>query len=131
MDIKNDLQYTKEHEWLKLETPSSETSKTAYVGITDFAQGELGDIVFVELPNVGDSFNQNDVFGTIEAVKTLADLYIPLSGKIIEINEKLESEPELINSDPYNEGWIVKIEITDTSEIDSLLDLNTYNKLIS
>ena len=95
----NDLKYTKDHEWLKLEDPSLETSKTAYVGITEFAQGELGDIVFVELPNIDDFFDQNDVFGTIEAVKTLADLYIPVSAKIIEINEKLEDQPELINSD--------------------------------
>ncbi len=127
----NDLKYTKEHEWLKLEDPSLETSKTAYVGITDFAQGELGDIVFVELPNINDSFDQNDIFGTIEAVKTLADLYIPISAKIIEVNEKLEDQPELINSDPYNEGWIVKIELNDSSEIDSLLDLDAYNKLTS
>ena len=125
----DDLKYTKEHEWLKLEDPSLETSKNAYVGITDFAQGELGDIVFVELPNIDDSFNQNDIFGTIEAVKTLADLYIPVSAKIIEINEKLEDRPELINSDPYNDGWIVKIELNDTAEIDSLLDLDAYNKL--
>ena len=127
----DDLKYTKEHEWLKLEDPSLETSKNAYVGITDFAQGELGDIVFVELPNIDDSFNQNDIFGTIEAVKTLADLYIPVSAKIIEINEKLEDRPELINSDPYNDGWIVKIELNDTAEIDSLLDLDAYNKLTS
>ena len=126
----NDLKYTKEHEWLKLEDPSLKTSKMAYVGITDFAQGELGDVVFVELPNNNDTFEQNDVFGTIEAVKTLADLYIPVSAKIIEINEKLEDEPELINSDPYNDGWIVKIELTDSSEIASLLDLDAYNKLI-
>jgi len=127
----NDLKYTKEHEWLKLEDPSLETSKIAYVGITEFAQGELGDIVFVELPNIDDSFDQNDVFGTIEAVKTLADLYIPVSAKIIEINEKLEDQPELINSDPYNDGWIVKIELNNTDQIESLLDLNAYNKLIS
>ena len=127
----NDLKYTKDHEWLKLEDPSLETSKTAYVGITEFAQGELGDIVFVELPNIDDSFDQNDIFGTIEAVKTLADLYIPVSAKIIEINEKLEDQPELINSDPYNDGWIVKIELNNTKQIESLLDLDTYNKLIS
>ena len=127
----NDLKYTKEHEWLKLEDPSLETSKIAYVGITEFAQGELGDIVFVELPNIDDSFDQNDVFGTIEAVKTLADLYIPVSAKIIEINEKLEDQPELINSDPYNDGWIVKIELNNTNQIESLLDLDAYNKLIS
>ena len=127
----DDLKYTKDHEWLKLEDPSLETSKIAYVGITDFAQGELGDIVFVELPNVDDSFDLNDVFGTIEAVKTLADLYIPVTAKIIEINEKLEDQPELINSDPYNDGWIVKIELNNPSEISSLLDLDAYNKLIS
>ncbi len=127
----DDLKYTKEHEWLKLEDPSLETSKNAYVGITDFAQGELGDIVFVELPNIDDSFDQNDIFGTIEAVKTLADLYIPVSAKIIEVNDKLEDQPELINSDPYNDGWIVKIKINDTSELDSLLDLDAYNKLTS
>ena len=127
----NDLKYTKEHEWLKLEDPLLEKSKIAYVGITDFAQGELGDVVFVEFPNIDDTFEQNDVFGTIEAVKTLADLYIPVSAKIIEINEKLEDQPELINSDPYNEGWIVKIELLDSKEIDSLLDLDSYNKLIS
>ena len=127
----DDLKYTKEHEWLKLEDPSLETSKNAYVGITDFAQGELGDIVFVELPNIDDSFDQNDIFGTIEAVKTLADLYIPVSAKIIEVNDKLEDQPELINSDPYNDGWIVKIKINDTSELDCLLDLDAYNKLTS
>jgi glycine cleavage system H protein len=126
-----DLKYTKEHEWLKLEDPSLKTSKIAYVGITDFAQGELGDVVFVELPNIDDEFSQNDVFGTIEAVKTLADLYIPVSAKIIEINETLEDQPELVNSDPYNDGWIVKIELSDTSELDSLLDLDSYNELIS
>ena len=127
----DDLKYTKEHEWLKLEDPSLETSKNAYVGITDFAQGELGDIVFVELPNIDDSFDRNDIFGTIEAVKTLADLYIPVSAKIIEVNDKLEDQPELINSDPYNDGWIVKIKINDTAELDSLLDLDAYNKLTS
>ena len=127
----NDLKYTKDHEWLKLEDPSLETSKIAYVGITNFAQGELGDIVFVELPNIDDTFDQNDVFGTIEAVKTLADLYIPVTAKIIEINEKLEDQPELINSDPYNDGWIVKIELNNTKQIESLLDLDAYNKLIS
>ena len=127
----DDLKYTKEHEWLKLEDPSLETSKNAYVGITDFAQGELGDIVFVELPNIDDSFDQNDIFGTIEAVKTLADLYIPVSAKIIEVNDKLEDQPELINSDPYNDGWIVKIKINDAAELDSLLDLDAYNKLTS
>ena len=124
MNIPNNLKYTKEHEWLKIE------GNVAYIGITDFAQGELGDIVFVELPNLNDTFTQNDIFGTIEAVKTLADLYIPVSGSIIAINNNLESEPELINSDPYGEGWIVKIEILNMSEIDALLSDVDYNNLI-
>ena len=124
MNTPDNLKYTKEHEWLKIE------GNVAYVGITDFAQGELGDIVFVELPNLNDTFAQNDIFGTIEAVKTLADLYIPVSGSIIEINNKLESEPELINSDPYGEGWIVKIEISNIPEIDALLSDVDYNNLI-
>ena len=124
MDIPNNLKYTKEHEWLKVD------GDVAYVGITDFAQGELGDIVFIELPNSKDDFKQNDIFGTIEAVKTLADLYIPISGSIMEINDKLESEPELINSDPYGEGWIIKIKISDSSEVDALLSDNDYKSLI-
>ena len=124
MNIPDNLKYTKEHEWLKID------GNNAYVGITDFAQGELGDIVFVELPNMDDNFSQNDIFGTIEAVKTLADLYIPISGRIIEINDKLESQPELINSDPYGEGWIVKIEISDSDEMNSLSSNNDYAGLI-
>tara|TARA_B110000196_G_C21094912_1_gene639527 strand:+ start:914 stop:1291 length:378 start_codon:yes stop_codon:yes gene_type:complete len=124
MNTPDNLKYTKEHEWLKIE------GNVAYVGITDFAQGELGDIVFVELPNLNDTFTQNDIFGTIEAVKTLADLYIPVSGSIIEINNKLENEPELINSDPYGEGWIVKIEISNIPEIDALLSDVDYSNLI-
>ena len=125
MNILDNLKYTKEHEWLKVD------DDIAYIGITDFAQGELGDIVFVELPNPNESFNQNDIFGTIEAVKTLADLYIPVSGEILEVNNKLDNEPELINSDPYGEGWIVKIKISDISEIDSLLSKGDYGDLIS
>ena len=124
MNIPDNLKYTKEHEWLKVD------GNTAYVGITDFAQGELGDIVFVELPNTNDAFSQNDIFGTIEAVKTLADLYIPISGTVVEINDKLEGEPELINSDPYGEGWIVKIDISNASEVDSLLSNSDYKDLI-
>ena len=125
MNIPDNLKYTKEHEWLKVE------KDVAYIGITDFAQGELGDIVFVELPNLSESFSQNDIFGTIEAVKTLADLYIPVSGEILEVNDKLDSEPELINSNPYGKGWIVKIKISDSSEIDSLLTNKDYRDLIS
>ena len=125
MNIPVNLKYTKEHEWLKIE------DNIAYVGITDFAQSELGDIVFVELPNLDEEFAQNDIFGTIEAVKTLADLYIPISGKIIAINDKLENEPELINNDPYEDGWIVKVEISNPSDIDLLLNENDYKELIS
>ena len=124
MNIPNNLKYTKDHEWIIVD------GDTATIGITDFAQGELGDIVFVELPNMNDDFSQNDIFGTIEAVKTLADLYIPISGIIVEINDKLESQPELINSDPYGEGWIVKIEISNSDEMDSLLSSDDYKGLI-
>ena len=125
MDIPNNLKYTKEHEWIKVE------DKTAYVGITDYAQSELGDIVFIELPNVNDTFSKDDVFGTIEAVKTLADLYIPVSGKIIEVNENLDAEPESVNTDPYDKGWIVKIELNDPSELNSLLSDSDYLDLIN
>jgi len=124
MNIPEKLKYTKEHEWIKID------SSFAYVGITDFAQSELGDIVFIEMPNVGDVFEKDDVFGTIEAVKTLADLFLPISGKIVEVNEKLDSQPELVNSDPYEDGWIVKLELVDTSDVDSLLDDKDYKDLI-
>ena len=125
MNIPNDLLYTKEHEWIKI------TDDTAIIGITDYAQSELGDIVFVEFPNVGDTFNQNDIFGTIEAVKTLADLFIPVSGEILEINEELESNPENINSSSYDNGWIIKIKLTSNNEVDALLSSDDYKKLIS
>ena len=124
MKIIEDLKYTKEHEWVDLK------ESVGVVGITDFAQGELGDIVFVELPNVGDSFSSNDVFGTVEAVKTVADLYIPISGKILEINDELESNPELINSDPYGKGWIVKVELGSKSDLDALLTSSQYEELV-
>jgi len=124
MDIPSNLKYTNEHEWIKVE------NDIATVGITDFAQSELGDIVFLELPNVGDVFDKNDVFGTVEAVKTLADLYLPVSGKIVDINSSLEDVPESINKDPYDKGWIVKIQLKDSKEVESLLSYNDYKKLI-
>ena len=124
MNIPDDIKYTNEHEWVKID------NDTAIIGVTDFAQSELGDIVFVEFPNIGDSFSQNDVFGTIEAVKTLADLYLPLSGKIISINNEIENTPELINEDPYNNGWLVKIKFNNLSEYDNLLSNTDYEKLI-
>ena len=123
MNIPENLKYTKEHEWIRVE------ENFAYVGITDFAR-ELGDIVFVELPNLEEEFNQN-IFGTIEAVKTLADLFIPISGKIVAVNEDLEGQPELINTSPYEDGWIVKIEVTNKNDLESLMDNNSYKELIS
>ena len=123
MNNEKELLYTKEHEWVKIE------DNIAYVGITNHAQSELGDIIFVEFPEVGDSFNSNDVFGTIEAVKTVADLFMPVNSEIIEINEMLENEPEKINTDPYNDGWIVKVKLSDNNN-DDLLSYEEYNKLI-
>ena len=125
MKVLDNLKYTKDHEWIKYDD-----GKKGIVGITDFAQSELGDVVFVELPNIGDTFNENDVFGTIEAVKTVADLYIPVSGKVVAINEDLESEPELINSSPYDRGWIVEIELSNHLDLDNLLSDQEYKELI-
>tara|TARA_Y100000817_G_scaffold139461_1_gene109376 strand:- start:241 stop:615 length:375 start_codon:yes stop_codon:yes gene_type:complete len=119
------LLFTKEHEWIKID------GDTALIGITDYAQSELGDIIFVELPEVDDSFSNNDVFGTIEAVKTVADLFMPVSSKIIEVNSKIEDSPELINTHPQSDGWIVKVSIEDASELESLLTLDEYKKMIS
>ena len=114
MIIPEELLYTKEHEWAKIE------DNTAIVGITDFAQSQLGDIIFIEFPNIGDQFTKNEIFGEIEAVKTVSELYIPLSGKIIEINDKLEDSPEIVNSDPYVDGWIIRVELFNMDEIFSI-----------
>ncbi|PDH40663.1 MAG: glycine cleavage system protein H [Rhodothermaeota bacterium MED-G19] len=122
MNLK-DLKYTNDHEWVKLE------DDIAYVGITDFAQGELGDIVYVEIETLNDNIEMGEVFGTVEAVKTVSDLFMPISGEIIEINEKLESEPELVNNDPYGDGWMVKIKCDNISQLDDLLDLEAYDSL--
>ena len=120
-----DLKYTNDHEWVRLK------GDIAYVGITNFAQGELGDIVYVEIETLNQKIKQGEVFGTVEAVKTVSDLFMPISGEIIEINQKLESEPQLVNNDPYGEGWMVKIKYDDVSQFDQLLDLNSYEKLIN
>ena len=120
-----DLKYTNDHEWVRLK------GDIAYVGITKFAQGELGDIVYVEIETLNQKIEHGEVFGTVEAVKTVSDLFMPISGEIIEINEKLESQPELINNDPYGEGWMVKIKYDDVSQFNQLLDLNSYEKLIN
>ncbi|MEO0255465.1 MAG: glycine cleavage system protein GcvH [candidate division WOR-3 bacterium] len=124
MHIPEDLKYTKEHEWVKIE------GETATVGITDFAQSELSDIVYVEPPSVGQEVTQFEPCGTIEAVKTVADIFSPLSGEVIEVNEELESEPGIINSDPYGHGWIFKIRIKDPEEIKNLLSAEEYKKHI-
>jgi len=124
MNIPENLKYSNDHEWLRVE------GDEAFVGITDFAQKELGDIVFVEVETIDETLEKDEVFGTIEAVKTVSDLLLPVGGTILELNEKLEDEPELINKDPYGEGWIVKIKITDASEVNDLLDNEGYKSLI-
>jgi len=124
MNIPAELKYTKDHEWVRIE------GNIAVVGITDFAQGELGDIVFVDIDSVGDELNAGDVFGSVEAVKTVSDLYLPLSGKVVEFNEELESEPELVNTDPYGKGWIIKLEIAAGADQSELLSAEQYNEVI-
>jgi glycine cleavage system H protein len=125
MNIPQDLRYTKEHEWLKLE------GDIATVGITDFAQGELGDIVFVEIETEGETLDVNEVFGSIEAVKTVSDLFMPVSGEILEVNEALADAPESVNSDPYVSGWMVKIKLSNPSEVESLLTAEAYAELVA
>jgi len=124
MNIPSDLKYSKDHEWIKLE------GDIATVGITDFAQGELGDIVYVEVETLDETLDREEVFGTVEAVKTVSDLFLPLSGEIIAFNDALESEPEKVNSDPYGEGWMIKIKISDPSQVDDLLDDQGYKALV-
>ena len=121
-DIPKDLLYTEDHEYLK---PAGEAD-VMYIGITDFAQGELGDIVFIELPKVGAKFKKHDVFGTIEAVKAVSELYAPVNGEVLEINARLDAEPALVNSSPYGDGWMVKMRLTDSSEKAGLLDASGY-----
>ena len=124
MNIPEELRYTEEHEWVKLD------GNVATVGITDFAQSELGDIVYLEIDSLDTEINSNEVFGTVEAVKTVSDLFMPIAGKVIEVNPSLEDKPELVNEDPYGEGWIIKIHITEESQIDSLLSPSDYKNLI-
>jgi glycine cleavage system H protein len=124
MNIPSELKYTKDHEWVKI------NGDVATIGITEFAQGELGDIVYVEIETVGEIIEQEDVFGSVEAVKTVSDLFMPLTGEIIELNDKLESSPELVNSDPYGEGWMIKVKISNNAQIEDLLDANAYRAII-
>lgn len=124
MNIPENLKYTKDHEWVRVE------GETAVIGITEFAQGELGDIVYVEIETVGDEISQHDVFGTVEAVKTVSDLFMPLTGVVQEKNSAIDTNPESVNKDPYGEGWMIKISIANPSEIDTLLDAAAYKALI-
>ncbi|MGB0788256.1 MAG: glycine cleavage system protein GcvH [Marinirhabdus sp.] len=124
MKIPDHLKYTKDHEWLLVE------NNVATIGITDFAQGELGDIVYVEVEILNETVAQEDVFGTVEAVKTVSDLFAPVSGEIVEFNENLESEPEKVNQDPYGDGWMIKIKMSDPGEVENLLTANSYKELI-
>ena len=125
MNIPAELKYTKDHEWIKIE------NNIATVGITDFAQGELGDIVYVDVDTLDDTVEEGDVFGSVEAVKTVSDLFMPLTGEVIEFNDELENDPELVNTDPYNKGWMIKIKISDASQKNNLLDAEAYKNLIS
>lgn len=124
MSYPENLRYTKDHEWVRLE------GSTAIIGITDFAQRELGDIVYVEVETVGKALHANDVFGTVEAVKTVSDLFLPVSGTITELNEALANSPELVNTDPYGEGWMVKMTVDNTADVDQLLDARAYEALV-
>ena len=124
MNVPANLKYTKEHEWIRLE------GEIAIVGVTDFAQSELGEIVFVEVETIGETLAAGEVFGTVEAVKTVSDLYLPVAGKVLEFNEELEDAPELVNDDPYGKGWMIKLEITDASELEGLLTAAEYEALI-
>lgn len=124
MNIPSNLKYTKDHEWVQLD------GDIATIGITDFAQGELGDIVYVEVETVDETMEAEEIFGTVEAVKTVSDLFLPLSGEIIEFNTSLEDDPEKVNSDPYGEGWMIKLKCSDLSQVDSLLSADAYKELV-
>jgi glycine cleavage system H protein len=124
MDFPKELKYSKDHEWLRVE------GNNAYIGITEFAQGELGDIVFIDIDTEGEELEKEEVFGSVEAVKTVSDLFMPINGEVLEFNHKLEDEPELINSAPYGDGWIIKVSVSDASELDALLDADAYKELV-
>jgi glycine cleavage system H protein len=124
MNFPDNLRYTKDHEWIRLE------GDEAIVGITDFAQHELGDIVYVEIETVGQQLNAGDVFGTVEAVKTVSDLFLPVNGSVTEVNPKLNSNPELVNNDPYGEGWMAKVKLSNASDVESLMNAEAYQKLV-
>ena len=124
MNIPKELKYTEEHEWIRID------GNTATIGITDFAQGELGDIVYIDIDSIGNDLDGNEIFGTVEAVKTVSDLFMPIKGKVLEINSDIESTPEIVNEDPYGKGWIIKIEISQDQDISNLLSDEEYRNLI-
>ncbi|MBE9489376.1 MAG: glycine cleavage system protein GcvH [Bacteroidetes bacterium] len=124
MNVPSNLKYTKDHEWIRID------GEIATIGVTDFAQGELGDIVYVEVETLDETLDKEEIFGTVEAVKTVSDLFLPLSGEIVEFNDSLETEPEKVNSDPYGDGWMIKIKMTNPEEVDQLLDDEAYKKVI-
>lgn len=126
MNVPDEFRYTKEHEWVRFDEDAGEVT----IGITDFAQSELGDIVFLELPDTGEEFGAGDVLGTIEAVKTVADIYAPVSGEVIAVNEHLEDSPESVNEEPYDEGWILRMSVAEPDELDSLLNAEAYKELV-
>jgi glycine cleavage system H protein len=125
MNVPENLRYTEKHEWIRME------GKEAFVGITDYAQGELGDVVFVEIETLGEKLSKGEAFGTIEAVKTVSDLFMPVSGEVLEINPMLNDKPEIVNKDPYGDGWMIRINVADTGELDSLLSPMDYKTMIS
>ena len=124
MNFPSNIKYTREHEWIRVE------GNEAFVGITDYAQSELGEIVFVDVPTVGETVGQGEVFGSIEAVKTVSDLNMPATGEVLEVNEALDGQPELVNNDPYGEGWIIRIALKDAAELDNLLDAAAYQAIL-
>lgn len=124
MNVPENLKYTKDHEWIRVE------GNNAYVGITDFAQGELGDVVFIEIETEGETLDKEEVFGTIEAVKTVSDMFMPVGGEVLETNAAIEDSPDLVNKDPFGDGWMIKMSIADTAEIDELLSADQYKELI-
>lgn len=124
MNFPAELKYTKEHEWIRIE------GDVITIGITDFAQSELGDIVYVDVDTVGDDLGKDDVFGSVEAVKTVSDLFMPVSGEVLEVNEELEDNPQLVNEDPYNSGWMIKVKVSDSSELEALMEASAYQELV-
>ncbi len=124
MSNPTNLKYTKDHEWIRLE------GDVAYIGITDYAQSELGEIIFVEVETIGETLNEGEVFGTVEAVKTVSEMFLPVDGEVLEFNDELTDKPELVNEDPYSKGWIIKIAVSDASQVDGLLSAEEYEKVI-